>query len=427
MADIARLPIPPHSIEAEQSVLGALLIDGTVWARVATNISPADFFRPDHRLIYSAIAQLASENRGIDIVTVSALLERQGTLADAGGLAYLGTLARDTPSAGNVETYATVVRERASLRQLRALGEVIQRRIAEGEADADALAADLMDQLQHLQSRTRRGKGLVGAQELISDLIDDLDRRSNGPSGLSLGLLDLDALTNGLEAGDLVVIAARPGMGKTALLVSITSTVSSSTPAAVFSAEMPAMQLMRRALALQARLSQGLLRRADKLTQEQWQAIGAATAKLAQRRLWVDDAGAPTLQHIRSECIALNARQRLGLVLIDYVQLVRGSGGNRYEQLRDVAYGCKDLAKELALPVIVLAQLNRGVESRDQKRPQLSDLRDSGAIEEAADIVGLLYSEGYYNPDFGMPSVLECQVAKSAASACGTSRAPIRV
>lgn len=413
MGDLARLPVALHSIEAEQALIGALLIDGGAWSRIATSIGAADFYRADHRTIFDAVATLNAERKASDVVTVSALLERRGDLADAGGMAYIATLARDTPSSTNIETYAAVVRERSSLRRLREFGEQLQRRIAEAEGSAAELAADAQEQLQRLQQRARTSKGLTDSRQLVSELIDDLDRRSGGPTGLSLGLPDFDELTNGLEPGDLVVIAARPGMGKTALLVSIASTVSGATPTAVFSAEMPAMQLMRRALALQSNLSQGLLRRAEKLTDEDWGAISAATGELGLRQLWVDDAGAPTLQHVRSECIALNARHRLGLVLVDYVQLVRGSGGNRYEQLRDVAYGFKTLAKDLAVPIIVLAQLNRGVEAREHKRPNVSDLRDSGAIEEAADIVGLLYQESYYDPHFGMPYVMECAIAKN--------------
>jgi replicative DNA helicase len=244
-------------------------------------------------------------------------------------------------------------------------------------------------------------------------LIDDLDRRSEGAVGLQLELPDFDELTCGLEAGDLVVIAARPSMGKTALLVSVASTVSKATGVAVFSAEMPAQQLTRRCVALQAEIPQGLLRRAEHLKDEHWQKIDEAAGEIIRKKLWVDETPTPTLTHIRAETLALKAREPLGLVLVDYVQLVRGLGANRYEQLRDVAYGLKALAKELSAPIVLLAQLNRGVEAREHKRPHISDLRDSGAIEEAADIVGLLYSESYYDPAFAMPYVLECQLAKN--------------
>jgi replicative DNA helicase len=415
MADVHRLPLPPHSVEAEQALLGSLILDAKAWPRVASQIVAADFYRADHRIIFAAIAALQDTRLAVDVVSITELLERLGTLSDAGGLAYIGRLARDTPSAENIETYAGLVRERSSLRRLKTIGEEIAGSACDaGERCAAELTASAQENLHRLQRCARTGKGLIGARQLVGELTDDLDARSAGRSvGLRVGLADFDDLTNGLEPGDLVVIAARPGMGKTALLVSIASLVSQTIVAAVFSAEMPSSQLMRRCVALQAEIPQGLLRRPEKLTRDDWSKIDKAAGTIAQRKLWIDDTGSPSLSHIRAEAIALKSRASIGLVLIDYVQLVRGPGANRYEQLRDVAYGLKALAKELAAPIIVLAQLNRGVESREHKRPHISDLRDSGAIEEAADIVGLLYSEGYYDREFSMPYVLECQIAKN--------------
>jgi replicative DNA helicase len=414
MADVRRLSVPPQSTEAEQSILGALLIDQQAWARVADVISADDFYRPDHRTIFAAIASLKEQRRATDAVTVADFLERQGTLSDAGGLAYLATLAKDTPSSGNIESYASAVRERSALRRLKAISESIAKAVSAGDGRSAAeLVADAQAQLQRLQARSRTGKGLVQWGELVGEFVDDLDKRSSGPTGLCVGLPDFDELTCGLEAGDLVVIAARPGMGKTALMVSIASTVSQTKGVAVFSAEMPSKQLVRRCVAFQSEIPQGLLRHAERLTDEHWVKISEATGGLADRRLWIDDTATPAINHIRAETIALKSREPLGLVLVDYVQLVTGHGANRYEQLREVSYGLKALAKDLAVPIVVLAQLNRGVESREHKRPQISDLRDSGAIEEAADIVGLLYSEGYYNSEFGMPYVLECAVQKN--------------
>jgi replicative DNA helicase len=414
MADLRRLPTSPHSIEAEQSVIGSLLISETAWAAVSNRLGAADFYRADHRTIFAAIATLQAERKAVDAITVCDLLERQGTLSDVGGLAYVAMLAKETPTAANIETYAGTVRERSSLRRLKAIAEdIVKATTGPTTETAAELVASAQEQLQRLQSRARTGKGLIDARQLIGELTDDMDTRSAGQTGLLVSLPDFDALTCGLEAGDLIVMAARPGMGKTALMVSIASTVSQSTGVAVFSAEMPAHQLMRRCVALHAEIPQGLLRHAEKLTNDHWAKISAAAGAIGQQRLWIDDTGAPSLTHIRSECLSLKSRAPLGLVLIDYVQLVKGDGKNRYEELRDVAYGLKALAKELCTPIIVLAQLNRGVETREHKRPQISDLRDSGAIEEAADIVGLLYSEGYYDPSFSMPYVLECHISKN--------------
>ena len=414
MADVHRLALPPHSVEAEQSVLGSVLIDNSALPRISNRIESIDFYRKDHRIIWDACVALQAGHRAIDAVTVSEYLERHGRLNETGGLAYLGQLGNDTPTASNIEHYAGIVRERSSLRRLKAIAEETAALACEvGERSAAELAASAQENLHRLQTSARTGKGLIDAAQLVNEFTDDLDARAAGAMGLRIGLPDFDELTGGLEPGDLVVMPARPGIGKTALLVSVASTVSQTTGAAVFSAEMPSAQLMRRCVALQAEIPQGTLRRPEKLTDEDWSKIAKAAGAIAQRKLWIDDTGAPSLSHIRSETIALKSRASLGLVLIDYVQLVRAPGANRYEQLRDVAYGLKALAKELAVPIMVLAQLNRDLEKRDNKRPLISDVRDSGAIEEAADIVGLLYSEGYYDPQFGMPYVLECQIAKN--------------
>jgi replicative DNA helicase len=413
MAKVERLPTPPHNVEAEQAVLGSLLISEIAWSRIVKLVTVGDFYRTDHRTIFAAIAALQDKRQAVDIVTVSEYLERNGTINETGGLAYIGRLAKDTPSADNVESYAKIVREESALRALKLAGEKIADDVMCLGWPAAEIIAYAQQQLHELHSSVRTGKGLLHAHQLVGELTDDLDNRSRAPAGLRLNLPDFDELTNGLEPGDLVVLAGRPGMGKTALLVSAASTVSQTTGTAVFSAEMPSHQLMRRCVALQAQIPQGLLRRPEKLTNDDWAKISTAAGAIAQRKLWIDDTGLPSLSHIRAETIALRARTSLGLVMVDYCQLVSAPGANRYEQLRDVAYGLKALAKELAAPIIVLAQLNRGVENRESKRPYLSDLRDSGAIEEAADIVGLLYSEGYYDRQFAMPYVLECAIEKN--------------
>jgi replicative DNA helicase len=411
---VRSLPSLPHSVEAEQALVGALLIDATAWARVAGQVRASDLFRPDHRLIFDAITTLASRGQPHDVVTVNDYLENTGSLQQAGGLAYLSSIARNTPTAANVTTYAQIVRDCRTRRELASFGAYVERSVADGRGrPAEELVADMVQRLLALQTGARTGKGLVSSGELARELIDDLDRRREKAAGLTIALADFDAITGGLEPGDLVVIAARPGMGKTSLLVTIAAQVARTVSTAVFSAEMPALQLMRRCVALIGGIPQTRLRRADQLSETDWSAIASAATKIGERRLAIDDTPMPSLPHIRAEAYARKAQHGLGLVLVDYVQLVQGSGANRYEQLRDVAYGFKALAKDLSVPIIVLAQLNRGVESRDQKRPHMSDLRDSGAIEEAADIVGLLYSEGYYDRDFGMPSVLECMVAKN--------------
>lgn len=416
-AAVERLRVPPHSIEAERSLLGALLLEPAAWARIANRVRSEDFYRAVHRSLYAAISQLAERGEAVDARAVADALEQSGRLEACGGREYLGDLAGEIASARNVETYANRVREYAIRRGLVAAGDKVAHLGMEpSERSAPELVGDALTLLQGLNAEGRVGRGLLGAQELAMTLLDDLERRREGERGLALGLPDFDRLTYGLEPGDLVVIAGRPGMGKTALLVSIAAHVSRSAGVAIFSAEMPASQLMRRCVALVGNVSQSTLRRPHELTEDDWGRVTDAACTIGARRLWIDDSAAPALAHIRAESMALAARSGLGLVMIDYAQLVRGEGANRYEQLRDVAYGLKGLAKELGIPVIALAQLNRSVEHRNGgngKRAALSDLRDSGAIEEAADIIGLLYSEGYYDPEFSMPYVLECAVEKN--------------
>lgn len=406
-----------HSVEAEQSVLGSLLVDSAAWSRVAGKLDAEDFFRPDHAVIFRTIEKVAGAGRECDVITVSARLQASGDLDAAGGMPYIAQIARETTTAANVESYAEVVRERSMRRRLVKLAESIQRTVSvPGKSDrtAEDLLADAQRALYELQSKSRTGAGLVSAEVLSRELLADLERRREKPSGLRVGLEDLDELTCGLEPGDLAVFAGRPGMGKTALIGGMSTHVARRDTVAVFSAEMPAMQLMRRNFAAVGDLSQGRLRRAEQLTEFEWEKIAHAATDLSARRLWIDETPMPTLAHVRAECMGLKMRAgSLGLVLVDYIQLVQGAGSNRYEQLRDVAYGFKALAKQLSVPVVVLAQINRSVESRDGKRPAISDLRDSGAIEEAADIIGMLYSEGYYNKQFTMPNILECSVDKN--------------
>jgi replicative DNA helicase len=412
VAEVAYLPTAsPHSLEAEQAVLGALLLDGPrTWPLIAPILAPEDFYRPDHRVIFEGVAEL----KGGDVVTVYALLERQGRAEAVGGLAYLSRLARETATSANAEEYARVVRERAQLRSLAEMGRRLETSAREQGRSAEDLAADLERQLSQLRGRAKDGAGLVAAADLARALIDDLDARREGATGLSTGLADFDEITGGLEPGELTIFAGRPGLGKTALLVTVAAHVARDKPVAIFSAEMPALQLARRCAALLGGVSQTRLRRPKQLTEEDWAKVAEGTGRFGDRKLWIDDRQQPPIEHIRAECIGHKARHGLSLVLIDYCQLIQGHGANRYEQLLNVAYGAKGLAKELSVPVVLLAQINRGVEKRDRgdRRPRMSDLRDSGGIEEAADIIGMLYREGYYDDSFDWPNVVECMLEK---------------
>jgi len=409
--NVATLPLPPHSVAAEQSVLGALMLDTAAWPLVAPIVTAKDFYRPDHQLLFETIAELAGKGRAADLVTVGALLEQRGNLDAVGGHAWLMRLVRETSTAATVEHHARLVHERSQLRQLAEFGRAAEA-LALGGESAETIAGQLAAQLQAIQSQATSGAGLVRIADLAQRLVDDLDARREGKRGLAIGLADFDEITGGLERGELTIIAGRPGLGKTALLCTAAAHASRDGWVGIFSAEMPALQIARRLLALLGGPSQEKLRRPERMTDEDWVRVTDGLGRLAERRIAIDDKQLPSIEHVRAECLGHKARWGMGLVMIDYAQLVQGHGNNRYEQLREVAYGAKALAKELACPVVMLAQLNRGVEQREDRRPRLSDLRDSGAIEEAADIVGLLYREGYYNPDFGMPQVVECAIEK---------------
>lgn len=409
-AEVLNLPLPPQSVEAEQAVLGAILLDSQkAWPLVASILTASDFYRPDHSAIFQAMADLEGT---VDVVTLYAHLERNRKSDGVGGLAYLSRLARETSTTANAEHYARLVRERSHLRRLAEIGRQLETAAMEWGSSAEDLTADLERRLSELRGQAKSGAGLVASHDLALALVDDLERRREGASGLQTGIADFDELTGGLEPGELTIFAGRPGLGKTALLVTIAAHVARDKPVAVFSAEMPALQLARRCAALLGGVSQTRLRRPKQLTDEDWARVTEGTGRFGERKLWIDDRQQPSIEHVRTECIGHKARHGLALVLIDYCQLVQGHGANRYEQLLNVAYSSKALAKELSIPVVLLAQINRGVETREEKRPRMSDLRDSGGIEEAADIIGMLYREGYYDSDFGMPQVVECMLEK---------------
>lgn len=409
-AEVSHLPLAPQSAEAEQAVLGALLLDsGKAWPLVSPILTGSDFYRPDHRAIFEAIAELKGS---ADVVTLYAHLERQRKAEGVGGLAYISRLVRETATAASVEQYAHVVRERSQLRALADIGRKLEADALEHGTSAEEIVANLERRLSELRMGAKGAGDPISAEDLARALVDDLERRREGATGLQTGLADFDELTGGLERGELAIFAGRPGLGKTALLVTVTAHVAKDNPAVVFSAEMPALQLARRAAALLGSVSQSALRRPKRMTDDDWVRATEGIGRFSERKVWIDDRQSPTHEHIRAASIRQQARHGLSLVLVDYCQLIRGHGDNRHQQLTDVAYSLKALAKELNVPVVLLAQVNRGVEHREEKRPHISDLRESGGIEEAADIIGMLYCESYYDPDFSMPNVVECMLEK---------------
>jgi len=428
---VAQLRVPPHSIEAESSVLGSLLLDNGAWDRVAGLVSESDCYRREHQLIYAAIATLVNAGKPADVITVFEHLSSQGRADEVGGLAYLNSLAQYVPSAGNIRRYAEIVRERAILRKLIGASDDIAGSAFNPKGRPVATILDEAEQkIFHIgEEGSRLKQGFQSLDTLVVNLLDRVQEMADNPNditGVPTGFIDLDRMTSGLQAGDLVVLAARPSMGKTALAINIAEHVAlhEGLPVAVFSMEMGAAQLAVRIVGSIGRIHQGRLR-TGKLTAEEWPRLTEAIEKLRQVSLHIDETAGLTTSELRANARRL-ARQcgKLGLIVVDYLQLMSGSSSgdeNRATELGEISRGLKMLAKELQCPVIALSQLNRSVETRTDKRPLMSDLRESGAIEQDADIIMFIYRDEYYTKDACKePGVAEIIIGKQRNGPTGT-------
>lgn len=428
---IAQLRVPPHSIEAESSVLGGLLLDNGAWDRVGDLLAEGDFYRFEHRLIYAAMAVLINASRPADVITVFEQLQSQGKAEETGGLAYLNALAQYVPSAGNIRRYAEIVRERAILRKLVAASDEIATNAFNPQGRPVAQILDESEQkiFNIGEEGSRMKRGFQAMDTLVVDLLDRVQEMADNPNdvtGVPTGFYDLDRMTAGLQAGDMIVLAARPSMGKTAFAINIAEHVAlnEGLPVAVFSMEMGAAQLAVRIVGSIGRIDQGHLR-TGKLTDEEWPRLTEAIEKLRNISLHIDETAGLTASELRANARRL-ARQcgKLGLIVVDYLQLMSGSGGNdenRATELGEISRGLKMLAKELGCPVIALSQLNRSVEQRPDKRPMMSDLRESGAIEQDADIIMFIYRDEYYTKEACKePGVAEIIIAKQRNGPTGT-------
>jgi replicative DNA helicase len=403
----AALKVPPHSIEAEQSVLGGLMLDNSAWDRVVDTLNEGDFYRRDHRLIFAAVHALADGNQPFDVVTLSEHLSARAELEEAGGLGYLGDLAHNTPSAANILAYAGIVRERSVVRQLIAAGT----EIADSGFNTEGRGvAELLDEAERrVFEISDRGASRAGGFAAVRDVLVNVMERitllyesSNPITGISTGFSDLDERLSGLQNSDLVIVAGRPSMGKTAFAMNLceSAAIKSKLPVAVFSMEMPAEQLTMRMLSSLGRIDQQRVR-SGKLTDEDWPRLTATMSMLNDAEIYIDDTPALTPTELRARCRRLKREKNLGMVLIDYLQLmhVPGTKENRATEISEISRGLKALAKELNVPVIALSQLNRSLEQRTDKRPQMSDLRESGAIEQDADVILFIYRDEVYNDD----------------------------
>ncbi len=379
------LRAPPHSIEAEQAVLGGLMLDRTAWDNVGDVVRAEDFFRPDHTVIFESIAALAGEAQPCDPVTVSEHLQRLGKLAEAGGLAYLGTLTRDTPGAANARAYAQIVKERALLRSLVSAGGEIAGSVWSEEGES---ARDLVEKAERrifaIAEGSARGKGYVSARQALPPLIDQIDdlyNNPNKPRGLPTGFIDFDAKTGGLRGGDLLIIAGRPSMGKSTLAINMAEHAALKegirASVAIFSLEMPAEQILTRMLSSVGSVNLSNIR-SGKLSEDDWPRITGATKQLQDAKIFIDDTAALTPTELRARARRIKREHGLDLIVIDYLQLmsVPGTKENRATEISEISRGLKALAKEINCPVIALSQLNRGVEQRENKKPVMSDLRE---------------------------------------------------
>jgi replicative DNA helicase len=431
--DVARLRVPPHSVEAEQSVLGGLLLDNLAWDRAADLLTDSDFYRHEHRLIYAAIGALVGASKPADVITVFEQLQSRGSAEDCGGLAYLNALAQSVPSAANMRRYAEIVRERSILRKLIHASDEIATSAFNPQGRPVSSILDEAERrvFQIGEEGSRQRQGFQPIDKLVVALIDRVqelhDSGAQEVTGVRTGFYELDRMTAGLQKGDLIVLAARPSMGKTAFALNIAEhvAVQEGLPVLVFSMEMGASQLALRLVGSLGRIDQGNLR-TGRLKNEEWERLTEAVEKLGQVQMFIDETAGLTSSELRARARRM-ARQfggTLGLIVVDYLQLMSGNGGseeNRATELGEISRGLKSLAKELQCPVMALSQLNRSVESRTDKRPMMSDLRESGAIEQDADIITFIYRDEYYTKDACKePGVAEIIIAKQRNGPVGT-------
>lgn len=424
------LKIQPYSLEAEQSVIGGLMIANDTWDRIADIIAPEDFYRPEHKMVFEVMMGLAEANEPFDVVTLSEKLEQSKQLIAVGGLAYLGEVAKNTPSAGNIVHYAKIVRERSVLRQL----ITVTNEIAEDAFNPlGRKSSEILDTAENkvfqIAERSRQRSGPLPVKELVTKAVERIDQLYSSDSqitGVSTGFNDLDDKTSGLQYSDLIIVAGRPSMGKTAFAMNLVENalLKDEKSVLVFSMEMSAESLVMRMMSSLGRIDQNKIR-TGKLTDEDWPRLTATFHLLENKPLYIDDTPALSPIELRSRARRLAREQKkLDLIIIDYLQLMQvpGRGENRVAEISEISRSLKALAKELDVPIVALSQLNRGLEQRPNKRPVMSDLRESGAIEQDADLIMFIYRDEVYNEDSMDKGIAEIIIGKQRNGPIGTTR-----
>src|SRR5687767_6673720 len=420
---LVALRLPPHSVEAEQSLLGALLLDNQAFDRVADLVTADDFYRDDHRRIWRHISRLIEQTRPADVVTVLESIEGSEDKDKTGGAAYLGALAQNTPSALNIRRYAELVRERSVQRRLAHVAtQIAEDALSPGGKEIGLLLDEAESKIfQIAESGARRDQGLIEIKPVLAKVferIDHLYHRDNASdvTGVPTGYVKMDEMTSGLQGGDLIIVAGRPSMGKTALALNIAEhvAVDNGLPAAIFSMEMSSTQLAMRMLGSIARVDQHKMR-TGRLNDKEWGDLSEAMGKLHETPIYIDEGAALTALEVRARARRLKRQySQLGLIVIDYLQLMASTtqGENRATEISEISRSLKAMAKELEVPVVALSQLNRALEQRPNKRPQMADLRESGAIEQDADVILAIYRDEVYNPDSAEKGVAEVNILK---------------
>jgi replicative DNA helicase len=420
-AAVDEIRVPPHSVEAEQAVLGGLMLDNRAWDTIADRLIATDFYRRDHQLIFEAIADLAAKGEPSDAVTLADWLERKGFSQETGGLVYLAGLVRDTPSAANIRAYADAVRERSTLRQLIQVGGEIAGSAYDPEGRE---ASEIVDEAERrvfeiAESRNKSGSGFVALRDQVGAVIDHIDmlaQNAGSLTGISTGFKKLDEMTAGLQKGDLIVVAGRPSMGKTTFALNIAENAAfgpNKAKVGVFSMEMSREQLAFRMVSSLGHVDQTRLRTGN-LEADDWSRVNTAIAMMKSSSIFIDDQGALTPTDVRARARRLKREHGLDLIVLDYLQLMQVAGNkeNRATEISEISRSLKALAKELAVPVIALSQLNRSVEQRTDKKPVMSDLRESGAIEQDADVIMMIYREEVYDPNTTRKGIADIIIAK---------------
>ncbi|WP_422658950.1 replicative DNA helicase [Paenibacillus sp. EC2-1] len=419
--------MPPQNLEAEQAVLGAVLLQGEALITAMERVQSEDFYDKTHQMIYEVMVQLGEENQPIDLVTLTSRLQDKGQLEEIGGVSYLAKLAHGVPTAANVEYYAQIIEEKSMLRRLiRTATQIVSEGYTGGE-DVSGMLSEAERRILEISNR-RTGSGFIAIRDVLMEVfekVEGLYQNRGNTTGIPSGFVDLDKMTSGFQRNDLIIVAARPSVGKTAFALNIAQNVAirAKETVAIFSLEMSAPQLVQRMICAEANLDANVMRNGDFKGDEDWSKLTMGIAALSEAEIYIDDTPGVTVADIRAKCRRLKKEKGLGMILIDYLQLIHGRGKpgeNRQQEVSEISRTLKQIARELEVPVIALSQLSRGVEQRQDKRPMMSDLRESGSIEQDADIVAFLYRDDYYNQETEKKNIIEIIIAKQRNGPVGT-------